>query len=544
MQKRNSKLLMIGIDGATFDLIMPWIDSGYLPCIKDLMSDGVYGTLQSVVPTLSAPAWVSFMTGKNPGRHGIISFKNKPTLPFESESNATVNFDSFDEPTLWEVLGDAGKRVGVINVPVTYPPREVNGFLISCFLTPPSAQTFTFPPELKEQIPDYKICLEYNKLYFFSNKGSIDIEEQKRKLYEEQLDVSERRTSTAIKLLNSGSPDFFIIVYKGTDDIQHFFWDRPEIVLEYYKMIDGWIEDILANAGSDATVIILSDHGFGPGANRDFHVNTWLNNMGFLKLQKKLTNSLLLHLYALLYKLGRRYKTIITRYAKDAAMKMGTKITENTWSQIDWNNSKAWGDDNDGIRGIYILNEEKRKGLAESCGEYEKLRDTIIGAILDLKHPATGENVIHHAYRREEIYSGPYVDRAPDIVLVNNPGYQIRTRLVNNIFSGEYSPELPGGHSAHPNGLFIARGPEIAKGGEVVGARLIDIAPTTLHLMGVPILEDMDGRVLTEIFAEESDVRNREIKYQKLKRKSREHTTISDEDAAQIRERLKALGYV
>ena len=145
--KENRKVVVIGLDGATFDLIKPWVDDEKLPNIGNLMKKGVWGNLKSVIPTLSAPAWVSFMTGKNPGKHGIFDFVvySDSSYLSEEEQPSIVSSHSFKDKTIWDILSPYGKRVGVMNVPITYPPREVNGFLISDFMTPPSAEVFTYP---------------------------------------------------------------------------------------------------------------------------------------------------------------------------------------------------------------------------------------------------------------------------------------------------------------------------------------------------------------------------------------------------------------
>jgi predicted AlkP superfamily phosphohydrolase/phosphomutase len=535
---KNLKVLVIGLDGATFDLIMPWLKGGELPNLGKIMADGVYGELESVIPPLSAPAWVSFATGKNPGKHGVVSFREYPDKPFKEISSELVNSQSFEDLTLWELLSQAGVKVGVINVPVTYPPPKVNGFLISSFLTPPSSKDFTYPPRLKDEIPDYRICIEYDKLFFFSGKR-VNIKKYREGLFEEQCDVSERRTSTALKLLKSWNPEFFMIVYKGTDDMQHFFWDRRDVLLKYYKIVDGMIGRILESINEDTTVIVLSDHGFGPAPTRVFYLNTWLCKLGFLKMKKGFKGSF----YRIIHIMGEKGKHLVNTIGINVPKKAAKKVMKKARDeQIDWKNSLAWGESS-GIKGIYILLKDGERGNKVSK-EYEEVERQIIEELQKLVDPETGEKIVSKVYKKEEIYNGPYLDKIPDIVFITNPNYAVNNRVGNKIVD-DYSPRNPGGHLVHLNGILIVKGPYIKKGEKIEGARLIDITPTVLHLLGIPILEDMDGRVLKEIFIEGSEPSQREIRYQsppkKLRKKKHE---ISKEESELLKDRLRALGYL
>ena len=131
--KNVRKVICIGLDGATFDLIRPWLSKGKLPNIGRIIKDGVWGELESVIPPVSAPAWTSFMTGKNPGKHGIFGFKKEKQGTYEE---LFVNRKLIKSETLWKCLSDVGKKVIVINVPLTYPPEEINGYLMSGMDTP------------------------------------------------------------------------------------------------------------------------------------------------------------------------------------------------------------------------------------------------------------------------------------------------------------------------------------------------------------------------------------------------------------------------
>ena len=508
-----SKIIIIGLDGATFDLMNPWVDKGKLPCLGKLMKNGVWGNCRSAIPSMSAPAWVSFMTGKNPGKHGILDFVTDPggSYPGERQPSMTSSH-SFKDRTLWEILGAHGRRVGVVGAPITYPPKKVNGFLISCFMTPPSASIFTYPQELAQAIPDYRIGIRHGRLG--ENGAKISIQAQgELAIIKEYHDITEKQTSVALRLMEQWDPDFFIIVYKGTDEMQHFFWGREDILLDYYQKVDKSIDRILVESGKDSNVLIISDHGFGPEATKRFATNGWLEQVGLLKRKRDFRSSLLRTFSHLAWDLDRR-----TGLAKRLPPR-SVAVAEKALSQaIAWHKTKAYGCKITGITAINInLRGREPQGIVEAGQEYEDLREEIIAKLRRLTDPESGETVMAEVYRNDEIYWGANMDKTPDIVGV--PTHKYRTgpgEFAKSVFAANVTSEVAGAHFAQPNGILIAHGPHIKGGERIEAARLIDIAPTVLHMMGLPVPQDMDGRVLKELFKEESEPAQRDVKYQLL----------------------------
>jgi predicted AlkP superfamily phosphohydrolase/phosphomutase len=515
MYKNKKRILVIGLDGATFDLISPWLHEGRLLNIEKLIKKGVCGILWSVIPPLSSPAWVSFMTGKNPGKHGIFDFFVYPEDSYFEEGNPhLVTSHHISGKTLWEILSEKGKKVGVINVPITYPPKKVNGFLISGFLTPLSAKVFTYPKVLGEEIKGYKI--ELNQLRKFSTLGKkFPIEEYKKmkslSVLKEQYEVTEKRVATTLKLMEKWDTDFLMVVFRGTDTLQHLFWNEKDILLKYYKKIDEIIGTLLKQAGEEANVFIMSDHGFGPAPQKVFFINAWLNELGFLKMNEKLKSRIFMNIYKKSARIASkligatRLFIILSRSAYKKAM---NKFRD----YIDWNETTAYAEDK-GIKGIKITNFKGKE-------EYEAIRENIINRLKELKDPETGDKIIKDAYKKEDIYTGPFLEKISDIVILPNPNYMVSYAFSDTIVK-PFEPIISASHFSQLNGIFLAHGPGIKRGTKIQSTKIYDIAPTILHIFGIPIPKDMDGRVLKEIFEEGSELAKCPIKYEEVEEKER-----------------------
>lgn len=533
--------MIIGLDGATFDLIDPWVDRGELPTLAGMIRGGTRGHLRSVLPSLSAPAWVSFMTGKNPGKHGIFCFERELPTPFSPGQRGIVDARAIESETLWQVLSRAGRSVGVMNVPITYPPAKVNGFLISCFLTPPGAPQFTYPPSLRNEIPDYKICIDYNTRYFFEDRG-VDYRQGERDVFEEQLDVSSRRAEAAVQLLRSRSPDFFVVVFKGTDDMQHFFWHEPDRLLRYYKLLDGKIADLLQAAGPDANVMVVSDHGFGPSARREFNITTFLIEGGWLR--RKRTAGAALN--ASLLKAARRVKRAVLGARSTAWTKrIASSLTTTAENSFDFSGLCAYGETR-GLPGVYLVRDGRRLDPQRPLDEWVlRLRSQIVAALREVVDPETGGKVFTRVENREDVYDGPYVGRAPEIVLQPSVDHAVAPMLGAPLLEDRESVNS-GSHGSHPLGVFIAKGPDVKAGRTIDEACLIDIMPTVLHMLGVPVPQDVDGKVLTGMFREDSELGRRAVAYQAAHPVARGagDAAYSVEDKEVVEQRLRALGYI
>jgi predicted AlkP superfamily phosphohydrolase/phosphomutase len=555
-------VLIIGLDGATWDVLDPWIKDGSLPHLSRLRQSGRWGVLLSTIPPISAAAWSTFMTGKRPGKHGVFHF-----IKLFSEERTRggkpqlVNARSLKSSTLWDILGHHGRKVGVINVPMTYPPRPVNGFMITGLLTPKNATTFTYPPELSREITDYVIDLDR----FIDTKPFLDSPDPEMtaptlSLVQDFRDMLEKRARTALSLMDSRPWDIFTLVFTGTDRMGHYLWpyhrspdahDPPEMqelcraVQGYYVRLDEIVGTLAERAGNDVTIIVMSDHGMGSQPAKWAHLNNWLQGHGWLSARAgngRLTNpdSWLKRLGLPRDKIGR----LVRRLPGLAGSRLVKRATKSRAATIDVGQSMAYCLPifHNKVAGIHIqLTGEKRESLRqEIMQELEKIVD-----------PETGQRVVRRVCRGEDYYYGPYADNIPDIIVSMEPGYGCGYELGHYSSLITHKGVVSGGGGHRDEGIFIASGPGIVSRPEALaGLNIEDVAPTALYLMDLAVPSDMDGKVLTEILAP-NVLESRPVRYgEPVGFWPREDAVafsdeiMSDEDEERIRERLQALGYL
>jgi predicted AlkP superfamily phosphohydrolase/phosphomutase len=544
--------MIIGLDGATFHLIKPWLAEGLLPNLSNMVRSGVSAELMSALPSVTANSWVSFMTGKNPGKHGIFDFEKFVENSYET---VTVNANMIDGDTIWQWISKHGKSVGCINVPITYPPQKVKGFMISDWLAPPGI--YTYPPKLKQTLRDIGgYTVHVPQLSQLTRKSFL------KKLFE----IEEKKEKVAIQLLKKYDLDVFMIVFGMTDWVQHHFWKYIDpkcpgfrqreaekwrnTILECYQKADNIIGNLLRECGDETIIFIMSDHGFGP-IYQTLHVNAWLEKIGFLKLRIEnkrkmksvdywlskfgLTRELAV---ASLLKVSERLTNVLLLGREKVG---GYLNAELSYSDIDWEQTKAYARGHLGQ--IYVnLKGREPRGIVKPGEEYEAVRDDIIHQLQELNSP-DGKKIVTQVYRKEEIYHGSHLRNAPDIVYETAEGivpYNGVELNRNSMFSAPTGIQS-GMH--RKEGLLIITGKNIRKG-VINNPKIMDLAPTILFILGVPIPHDMDGRVLTDIF-EPSFINSHAIKYAGMfpVRKTRPFIW-SKEDEEEVKERLKRLGYL
>ena len=567
----SPQLLVIGIDSATFDLVGPWARAGELPNLARLMSEGVHGQLTSTTPPVSPPAWTSFMTGKNPGKHGIFSF-------FEPVPNSyTVrhtNGGSRRAKTIWKILSESGKRVGIINVPMTYPPEKVAGYLIAGMDTPDERSRFIYPPALQEEL-----TREFGKIetivYHFVQKLGESYRSAYRayKLWER---LEERRAQLCQHLMRTRPTDLVMIHFFAVDQIQHYFWHYMDsshplydpagarllggVIKEIYRTIDRLVGELLSLLPQETSVIILSDHGAGPLSSRRIFINNFLCSLGLLRFKdaeraaprmRAVAHLALRRADAFLRRLlPPRVKTLLTWAFP------GTRDLFESYlatGQIDWSATKAYCNEKFGSSIWVNLKGVRPNGIVESGAEYEELLAFITQKLYEIKDPETGSQMITRVYRKEEIYSGPFLDNAPDLLIDEwqditfQPGVTAgsqrgRPIVVSETPTGKCVGKKTGSHRYE--GVVFLKGDPFKEGQLLTGAQIIDLAPTILHLMGLPVPEDMDGRVLTEALKDDYRARHPVVFQKADDRDQMNERDYSDQDARKVEERLRSLGYL
>jgi len=549
-EEASDRVLVIGLDGATFDLLLPWLEEGFLPHIADIWSRSAYGPLRSTIPPVTASAWASFQTGMNPGKHGLFDFTEYRPGSYETPF---VNAQSIKAEPLWGLLSRHGKRVVVINCPMTYPPRPVNGVLISGLLTPSTKVEFTHPPglyqELIGEIGDYKIFVPTRDLHHLGLRAFVD-----RLRY-----ASRKRAEAARFLMGRIDWDFFMVHFQSPDVLQHALWShldpshpaykaahasRREYVRQFYRDLDALVGGLVEQAGEDVTTILMSDHGFGPAKER-FHINQWLATEGYLTLRagslhRRLVDGAEDTLRRMDFlKLRRR---LIPPFSKREVLVR--RLTQE--SLIDWTASRAFALPSSSVIRLQInLRGREPSGVVEGGREYEDLRDEIAQRLLRIRDPETGGPVVEHVFRREEIYSGPALDSMPDLVAQPVGGYQIATRFKESLLFSPLAEGFTGNHRM--DGILIMVGYPVARGQAIQGAGIADLFPTILYLLDVPLPPNLDGEVLIQALKTDY-VRSRPIRRRAEGPSPPEQTsgegTYSSEDAMEIRDRLQGLGYM
>ena len=551
---QQSRVFVVGLDGGTLELIEPWARAGKLPNLAELLLTGAFSELKSTIPPVTAPAWTSFFTGKNPGKHGIYDFVKLDT---ETYNLAYLNSEDCKSGTIWNILSRHGKKVCALNVPMTYPPHPVNGILITGMMTPGLDSEFVYPPdfqrEMKRKFPEYMI----------SAPAGSDMDEYFKSLKK----MVHFRTELAKYLLSEQKWDFFMLVFNATDLVQHQFWGEmnnpsskhANAILGIYQLVDRKIGELRSMLDEDTVFLIMSDHGAGP-IKKQVHINRWLEENGYLEyssfskdnLLRKAVKKALVKAFILWRKhISSDMRNKIRRLSpKIQKFEVSRKIENIINLRFDWQNTKAY---HAGTYANIRINKKGREryGIVAPGEEYENLRDEIIENFQNLSDPETGEKVVERVFKKEEIYHGDELDDAPDMLIKwTEDAYWSDARFgkkSTQIFESQYKvPLLKSPISAvhKMNGTFIAAGQTISPH-RIQKAEIIDIAPTILYLMGLPIPADMDGHALIDIFTEEfRKTRKIEFERERTVPRKKSEAIFSESDKKKVEERLRGIGYI
>lgn len=465
---KKKKVILLGIDGATFKIIDPLIERGLLPNFQRMKCEGMYADLISNIHPITPSAWASISTGLNPGRHGVYDFRR---LNRKDYSLNFVNGDSRRGQAIWEILTKAGKKVCIVNVPLTYPPRAVNGIMISGMDAPPNAEVFTYPrgfsEELKKNIPDYIIDLD----------GQADTLD---KYLAQTVQMFDARIKLFGYLLETKKEmDFLYFVFVEADRLQHVLWKYIDpncnaynsekapgyrnLVEKVYKRIDDLIGEYYFSKPANQILAIVSDHGFGV-LEKDIYLNKWLEEIGLLKF-------------------------------KNQSHFQGISFLEN----IDWDHTYAYSY---GFFGNININLKNREGSGIVIrGKHEQeIKKRIITEVEKLRDSETGEKVVDKVFHRKELYHGPYMFISPDIILIMKE-YAYTSRDGYESFTGRIFEEpmkyhkgcVPHSGIHRLEGIFMLHGENVLSC-HIPKMVLCDVMPTILDLLDLKEKVDCDGR--------------------------------------------------
>src|SRR4051812_1019812 len=459
-----TKVMIIGLDCAEPSLVLDrWRDE--LPTLSALMEKGAHGPLTSVIPPITVPAWSCMMSSRTPGDLGVYGFRNRSDHSYDGLFIA--NGTAIKEPRLWDLVGRRGKKSIVVGVPGTYPPRPLNGHMVTCFLTPSTRYPYTYPQSLRSEVEE--TVGEY--LFDCTDFRTEDKDDLLRQVYE----MTDKRFALAEHFLATKPWDLFTMVEMGTDRMHHGFWKDmdPEhhryvpggryesAILDYHRHVDALVGRLLAYADENTVVMVVSDHG-AKRMDGGIRVNEWLRNAG------------LLH-------------TLREPNGRENLSDVG----------IDWSKTTAWGDG--GYYARIFLNVEGREPQGTiPAADYERVR-TELAARLAAIPDHTGKPIDTKVYRPEEV-SPEIKGVAPDLIVHFGDLYWRSVGTIGGdeglyTFDNDTGPD-DANHAQE--GILIMAGPGV-DAGPVEGMHLLDVAPTVLELMGMEPPATMRGKSLRRV---------------------------------------------
>jgi predicted AlkP superfamily phosphohydrolase/phosphomutase len=558
----GERVLVVGWDGATFDLLDSLVAQGLMPNLSRMMREGYRSTLLSTMPPISAPAWTTLITGVNPGRHGILNFVETDAMDAEAHAPqggapmevfpggySVINATQIQAPTLWQRLTAAGKQIGVINMPMTYPPEPVDGFIISGMLTPPGASDYTYPPGLRAKLDDYEIELELSEREFDFPAAQ---------LIARATEIAGKRGRTALRLMQERPWDTLFVVFTGTDRLQHRFWDAlaprsptedgpaavgelPGLLRSYYKLLDTLLGELMSAAGHDALIIVMSDHGFGPIGSRSVHRRALARALG---LESEGKQGLPVRIRSLAEaRLGLTWPRLRRLLARTVPRNWLQRLERTLRSQEKDSQRKDLativpfvGH----IGGIHI--NRPRLGDRSVADFRNRLAEDLQG----LRDPHTGEHLVADVWPREALYHGELANRCPDLVFALNPAYVLAGGVGRDgglVGPRTSHPLLQGSHRR--DGILVMAGPGVRPGRSSQAHRIEDVTATIMALQRLPLPKTLDGRPVEDAFealewrfATEGEAEHLLAEY------SADDAWSSPEEMSAVVERLRGIGYV
>ncbi len=532
---------------------------GKLPNLKRVLDGGAHGNLKSTLPPLTPPGWTSSITGVNPGKHNIYGFFKPMRKNYRRQVYSVRDIKA---PKLWEILEAYGKRSIILHLPLTYPVDSFNGLMVAGMLTPADATDYTHPPELRDELQAVIENYRVNADTYYNRSGRL------ADSFKECMEVTRIHGKETLYLMDSKEWDLIFAMFHTPDLIKHMFWkfmdpkhryypgpnEFQNHILDCYQLVDTILGQVLERLDAATHLVILSDHGFNM-TEKNVFITNWLIRRGYLVLHRRKNLAFKRALFNAGFQRERLVKRLESMHLSwlpklfPEALKNQVPRTrpsfKNIEDNIDWPQTRAYFPSAGGLALYLNVKGREPLGVVEPGREYEALRDEIIRGLKQLTDSETGKPVIQAIYTREEAYSGPCSDDAPDIVMLPMPGYFINEGLGEEIitYAARRNIERSGNH--HLDGIVMLYGQHIRRGVEIDQAEIIDIAPTVLHLMGLPAQEYMDGKVLTAALTPDYSERS-PIVYQTapLNKSVPGGFEFSDQERQSIEERLKDLGYM
>lgn len=566
------KVFVLGLDGATWDVLDPLFELGLLPNLARLRKQGSWGSLKSVFPPLSPVAWTAVMTGKNSGKHGVFEFLEYRHNPLGGRVNSSRAVQS---DLVWEIASRYGKRAVIGGIPLSYPARPEGhfpGFFLGDFLSPAGAPDFASDPaifaELERAVGPYRPWSTV--VHDGGNEAAV---------LADLTAFLEQHLKAIQFLMKRCDWDLFLFDVMATDRLQHELWHvwdlthraargrqtelaalRPKLI-GFWQLLDREIGAIVEQLPRDAAFLVISDHGFGP-IEHYVNFNVWLLDQGYIALDRSfyVQQKHWCHrrgvspewLYGMMNKLGLGSYRVSRFRGKQKSLldRIGESLFLSR-RHIDWSRTRAYAQGNFGQ--IFLNLKGRQPNGCVAPEDARHLLDDLKAALRAIRHPETGKPLVAHVHEREELYHGPHTTLAPDLTVVLGD-WRYRTIglhdfATHRVISPAFGPT--GDHRLE--GILVAAGPAIRAGSRPLEASLLDIAPTVLHLLGVPVPSDMDGRALTDLLGPSIPRPHLPSLTPALAASTGERgrafvvlaeSGYSDEDDAAVQQRLADLGYL
>ena len=550
-----TRLAIVGIDGATYEIIRPMVAAGELPNIARILREGVSGDLESEKPPMTPPAWTSMFTGLNPGKHGVFHFIRRDLGTYGCKLNDSRNYAGKDVMTL---LGGRGWTIGSLAVPMTYPPFPANGgYMVSGIPMPLSGDTIAWPPgtvaEMREVLGhDYVPDVDYGP-YDGDTERAVEDLELDEPLRAELFAQERDRLELAKHYLRSKPTDFFFTVVSVTDRCQHYFWkfqDRShpgwseagerrygEVIKDAYRLADEFVGAVREAVGDAVPIALVSDHGFGP-QHSDFHINTWLQQAGLMEVRPvPYWTWGRLPIGDACARLGMPWmRKLLGPLARIPLLRPKRKTAADA-RDIDWSRTRAFAQ----LHGICVnLKGREPQGIVEGEEGYRRTVAEIREKLDGIRTP-DGQKAVDFSFAKEQIYDGPRSAEAPDVQF-----QMLGLSCVTKEDWGE--PELwvwrkhaPISGQHRFNGVFAYAGPGVVAGRVLEDMHIQDTAPTLLYALGEAVPVWMDGKVRGELLADPH-----EPTWDRSDEPGADGalTGFSDDQSKAIEESLRGLGYL
>jgi predicted AlkP superfamily phosphohydrolase/phosphomutase len=502
-----TRLLLIGVSEATPDLALPWIDQGRLPALRALRDEGTFAPTVYGIPYLVTPQlWATITTGRTAANHGIFDYWQRSS----SGSFRATNGGDLHAPQIWDILSNYGARSCVMNVPLTYPPRAIEGIVIAGQDSPGGHKSIAQPPEIYEDL--VRRFGRYRLKEIFPGGRSKDD-------YLQLLESVVRwQTNVFSYLLTDNDFDLFVCYFSAIAMAQHYFWEDmaegksdpfASLVARTYEWIDEAIATLRAAAGTEATTIVISECGAGP-LRSGVQVNTLLERAGLLHYTKRYTTGGVSG--SGMRKRVEQARRVGQRILPEGLYYYVERLPLRRWiqsylagSDIDWPRTAVFyrgkGEGN-----LYVNLAGRDEHGSVPLDRYEAARDATIEALQGIIDPETALPAIVAVHRREELFAGPHLEAAPDLVIEWSqmeymPTEQDRDKDAVFVPRWREYMEWPTTGSHRMHGLFFAAGPAVQPRARLDELRLLDLAPTVLTLLGHEVPAELEGAVADALFA-------------------------------------------